>query len=103
MVERVVGDVPVAPAYRGARVSGGGTALRLSWHLSRQRGFAVSGYEVAIRLRSATRWSSRKLTARNASYLFQNLRRNAAYTVRVRALSAAGPSAWTTKNVVTRY
>ncbi len=103
VVERVVGDVPVAPAYRGVRVSGGGTALRLLWTLSKQRGFAVSGYEVAIRLRSATRWSSRRLTARNSSYLFQNLRRNTGYTVRVRALSAAGPSAWTIRNVVTRY
>ncbi len=88
--------VPVAP--RVARwLTSGPTLIRYAWWKAQHRGTPVTGYRVAIRRWASGRWTRYSFTNVGPSTLnrtWRGVRSGATYQVRVRALSSAGPSAW---------
>jgi hypothetical protein len=95
-----VAATPVGPptAPTGPRrLTAEANVIKYAWGQSYQDGVPVTGYEVAIRSRSARRWSAWTITPTGSTvpnYRWDGLAFNTLYEVKVRATSTAGPSSW---------
>lgn len=94
-----VGAPPNVPTKR--RLSTGPKRINFGWYKPDHNGYPVTGYDVGIRRKvgdSFTTWSTSRQPLSAGSYkIWENLRRRTTYQVRVRARSAIGPSAWSSK------
>ncbi|MBA3289002.1 MAG: fibronectin type III domain-containing protein, partial [Acidimicrobiia bacterium] len=85
---------PLAPRYRWARVTK--TTLEMCWYRSERRGTPVTGYQVAYRQDLGSRWSSWHVTRIDpmGRHTWTDLRSRTRFEVKVRGMSAVGPSPW---------
>jgi hypothetical protein len=90
---------PALPPQRPVKpnVSSGLTWIRFDWSRPANNGTAVTGYEVERQIAQRDgSWSAPRITATQASDVrWNDLTSAHTYRLRVRALSAAGPSGWT--------
>ena len=89
----IVGAVPKAP-YAPKRLTVASTAIGMAWERAENQGYPVTGYRLQIRQYTRAgwgEWQNVELTT-ETFYRFTGLTPRRDYQLRVRALSAIGPS-----------